>query len=264
MTPQALHLETDARGVATVTLDRADKHNALDADLIQALTTCAEVLGTDPKVRVVVLTGRGDTFCAGGDLEWMRAQFTASREVRMAEARKLAHMLKAFDAIPKPVIARVQGPAYGGGIGLMSVCDIAVARPSATFALTEVRLGLIPATISPYVAARLGQGAMRHMALSPRAFSAAEAQHMGLVHAICADDGPSALDEAVEREIKAILTASPEAAAAAKRLVRGFAPAIDERAIEHSIRQLADVWETDDAREGVTAFFEKRRPAWRA
>ncbi len=180
MSRYAIECVLDGRGVATVTLDRPDKHNALSPALVDALAATAARLGSDPAVRVVVLAASGPSFCAGGDLEWMRAQFEADRATRIAEARRLAGMLYALNTIPKPLVARVHGPAYGGGVGLMAVCDVVVARLDARFGLTETRLGLIPATISPYVVARIGEGAARALMLSGRFFDAEEAQRIGL------------------------------------------------------------------------------------
>jgi hypothetical protein len=151
--PKTLMISIDERGVARLTLTREDKHNAMSAEMIDELTEAASALGSDGRVRVVVLAGAGKSFCAGGDLEWMRAQFKASRAERIAEARRLAMMFKALNELPKPLIGCVHGSAFGGGIGLISVCDTVIASEAARFGLTEVRLGLIPATISPYVVA---------------------------------------------------------------------------------------------------------------
>ena len=177
----------------------------------------------------------------------------------MAEARKLAMMLKALNELPKPLIGRVQGQAFGGGIGLMSVCDTVVAVETARFGLTEVRLGLIPATISPYVLARMGEGKARRVFMSARIFSAEEARALDLVSNVTDGDG---LQAAVEREIKPYLGAAPAAVAASKALARSLGPDITDEVIEDTIRRLADTWETPAAREGISAFFEKRKPDW--
>lgn len=259
MPDTAISVSTDDRGVATVTLSRPDRHNSMNAAMIAELTAAAAALGADPAVRVVVLTGQGESFCAGGDLGWMREQMTADRETRMAEARLLARMLGALNTMPKPLIGRVNGQAYGGGIGLMSVCDVAVGATSARFGLTEVKLGLIPATISPYVIARMGEGMARRVFMSARLFGADEAVTLGLLARSVA---PEALDEAVEAEIRPYLKAAPEAVAASKALARSLGPRIDDAVIEDTVRRLADTWETDSAAEGIAAFFEKRAPAW--
>ncbi|WP_428641202.1 crotonase/enoyl-CoA hydratase family protein [Roseibium sp.] len=259
MSFETISITADERGVATLTLDRAEKHNSLSARMIAELTDAAAQLAADPRIRIVVLTGAGASFCAGGDLGWMREQFEASRETRMSEARKLATMLKALNELPKPLIGRVQGQAFGGGIGMMSVCDTVVAVDSAKFGLTEVRLGLIPATISPYVLARMGEGKARRVFMSARIFGAVEARDLDLVARVVPETD---LDEAIEQEIKPYLSASPAAVAASKALARSLGMAITEEIIEDTIRRLADTWETPDAREGISAFFEKRKPAW--
>ncbi|MEC5289969.1 crotonase/enoyl-CoA hydratase family protein [Aurantimonas sp. C2-6-R+9] len=254
-----IRIETDGRGVATLTLARPDKHNAMNAAMIADLTRAAEEFGADPTVRVVVLTGEGRSFSAGADLAWMKAQFAASREERIAEATALARMLKALNEMPKPLIGRIQGQAFGGGLGLIAVCDVAVASDAARFAFTEAKLGLIPATISPYVLARMGEGRARRVFMSARLFDADEAVSLGLLaQAIPADD----LDAAVEAEIAPYLACSPAAVAASKALARSLGPIIDEATIADTARRLADIWETADAREGVGAFFDKRLAAF--
>ncbi|MBO6758251.1 MAG: crotonase/enoyl-CoA hydratase family protein [Roseibium sp.] len=259
MSYETLDLSVDPRGVATLTLNRPEKHNALSARMIDELKTAAEQIGSNDRVRVVVLTGAGTSFCAGGDLEWMRAQFQADRATRMTEARQLAMMLKVLNDLPKPVIGRIQGQAFGGGIGMMSVCDTAIAVDRAKFGLTEVRLGLIPATISPYVLARMGEGKARRVFMSARIFGAEEARQLDLVSQVVAD---ADLDAAIEREIKPYLAAAPAAVAGAKALARSLGPVISDAVIEDTVRRLADTWETAEAHEGVSAFFEKRKPAW--
>ncbi|WP_422378508.1 crotonase/enoyl-CoA hydratase family protein [Roseibium sp.] len=259
MSFETLTLATDPRGVATLTLNRPDKHNSLSAQMIDELTRAAAQLEADDAVRVVVLTGAGASFCAGGDLGWMREQFEADRETRMAEARKLAMMLKALNELPKPLIGRVQGQAFGGGIGMMSVCDTVVAVDSAKFGLTEVRLGLIPATISPYVLARMGEGKARRVFMSARIFGADEARDLDLAAKVVSEDE---LDGTIEAEIKPYLGAAPAAVAASKALARSLGTPITDAVIDDTIRRLADTWETPEAREGISAFFEKRKPDW--
>lgn len=255
-----LSITRDPRGVETWTLCREDRHNALSPDLMDALAAAAEAAAVSDS-RVVVLTGSGASFCAGGDLQWMRAQMTASRAERMAEARRLAGMLDTLNRMPKPLIARVQGQAFGGGVGLMAVSDVAVAASGARFGLTETRLGLIPATIAPYVIARMGEGKARRVFMSARLFDAEEAEALDLVSRVVAAE---ALDAAIEAEIAPYLAAAPEAVARAKALARKLGPVIDKAVIEDTILRLADTWETDAAAEGVAAFFEKRRPDWTA
>lgn len=254
-----IEISMDARGVATLTLAREEKHNALSAQMIAELTDAAERLGSDPAVRVVVLTGAGRSFCAGGDLAWMKEQMAADAATRGREARKLAEMLGALDRMPKPLIGRVQGQAFGGGIGMMSVCDVAVGVDSAKFGLTETRLGLIPATIGPYVVARMGAARARRVFMSARIFDAAEAVELGLLaKAVAPDD----LDAAVEAEVAPYLNCAPGAVARAKALVAALEPRVNDAVVDLTIAALVDAWESDEGPEGVSAFFEKRKPRW--
>ncbi|MGX1305686.1 methylglutaconyl-CoA hydratase [Amorphus suaedae] len=251
---ETIKVGVDARGVATVTLDRADKHNAMNAAMIADLSQVAARLGGDPLVRVVVLAAAGRTFCAGGDLGWMRAQAGQDRASQIAEARTLADMLAAWNALPKPVIARVQGPAYGGGIGLMAVSDIVVAAEGTRFGLTETRLGLIPATIGPFVVRRMGEGHARRVFLTAKPFDTVFAQRSGLVSEVCA---PEALDETVEAECVAALACAPGAVAAAKALCLSLGGDPVAAHIERTVEALADRWETDEASERIAAFFAR-------
>ena len=256
---ETLDLQVDARGVARLTLNRPDKHNAMDAAMIAELTEVAGRLGRDPGVRVVVLTGTGRSFCAGGDLGWMQAQMAADAATRAREAGALATMLGALDAMPKPLIGRVQGQAFGGGVGLMSVCDVAIGVTGAKVGLTEVRLGLIPATIGPYVVARMGAARARRVFFSGRVFDAEEAVELGLLaRAVPADD----LDAAVEAEVAPYLAAAPGAVAEGKRLVAALGRGADTAQVALSIEALVARWENDESAEGIAAFFEKRKARW--
>jgi methylglutaconyl-CoA hydratase len=254
-----LRIETDKRGVATLMLARADKHNAMSADMIAELTAGAATLGADPAVRVVVLAADGPTFCAGGDLAWMRAQMDATPKIRHQGAMNLARMLMALNTMPKPLIGRVQGNAFGGGVGLMSVCDTCIGVDSAVFALTETRLGLIPATIGPYIMARIGAAQARRVFMNSARFDAALAKDLGLLAGVVA---PNALDDAVEAAITPYLSCAPGAVAAAKALTLSLGPVIDEAVLQASADALVAVWEGDEAREGIAAFFEKRPSSW--
>ncbi|CAN7208899.1 crotonase/enoyl-CoA hydratase family protein [Rhizobium rhizogenes] len=260
MTSQTIRIAIDERGVARLTLARPEKHNALSAEMIDALTEAAHDLGRDARVRVVVLTGEGASFCAGGDLDWMRAQFDATRAGRMVEARRLAMLFKALNEMPKPLLARVHGNAFGGGIGILSVCDMTIASATARFGLTEVRLGIIPATISPYVIARIGEANARPLFLSGKIIDAWQAHAAGLLSRVVPED---ALDDAVESEIHHFLAASPQAAARAKALARSLGMPITDELIDRVIEQLVEAWESEEAREGLAAFFERRQPKWR-
>ncbi len=256
---ETLSIDTDARGVATLTLNRPDKHNAMSAQMITDLRDAAAALGADDAVRVVVLTGAGKSFCAGGDLGWMRDQMKVDPATRGREAGGLARALQALNTLPKPVIGAIQGNAFGGGIGLISICDVAIAADHVKLGLTETRLGLIPATIGPYVIARMGEAKARRVFMSARLFGAAEAVRLDLL----AETVPAAdLAAAVEAQVAPYLDCAPGAVAAAKALTRRLGPTIDEGVIEHTIQQLVARWEGDEAPEGIAAFFERRKPAW--
>ncbi|QIE44116.1 crotonase/enoyl-CoA hydratase family protein [Pseudohalocynthiibacter aestuariivivens] len=259
MSYETLSVEIDGRGVATLWLDRAEKHNALSAQMIAELTQAAGALGGDDAVRAVVLAAKGRTFCAGGDLGWMRDQFTAEPAVRSVEAAKLAHMLQALNTLPKPLIGRLHGNAFGGGVGMASVCDVAIGADSITMALTETRLGLIPATIGPYVAARMGEAKARRVFMSGRRFDAVEAVQLNLL-ARAVPEGD--LDTAIEAEVTPYLSCAPEAVARSKALLRALGPRVDEDVIAHTVGELAKCWEGSEAPEGIGAFFDKRKPRW--
>lgn len=254
-----IRVGTDARGVARLTLARPTKRNALSGAMIDALAAAAARLGRDPAVRAVVLDADGAAFCAGGDLDWMRAQMAADRRQRAAEATRLARMLGALNEMPKPLIARVQGDAFGGGVGLLAVADVAIGAEGARLGFTETRLGLIPATIGPYVVARMGAAMARRVFMSARLFDADEAVRLGLLARVVPQE---ALDAAIEAELAPCLAAAPGAVAAAKALVRRLGPQIDEAVIAESVEALVARWETDEAREGIAAFFDKRPPSW--
>lgn len=256
---QTITLETDARGVARLTLARPEKHNAMSAEMIAELTTAAAELARDDAVRVVVLTGAGSSFCAGGDLGWMQAQMAADAATRAEHARALAGMLGALNALPKPLIGRVQGQAFGGGIGMMAVCDVAIGVEGAKFGLTETRLGLIPATIGPYVLARMGEAMARRVFMSARIFDAAEAVTLGLLARAVA---PDALDLAIEAEVAPYLACAPGAVAAAKALAQRLGAGIAPADIEHSVGALVARWESPEAAEGIAAFFARSKPGW--
>lgn len=259
MTYETLTLSKDPRGVARLMLNRPDKRNAMSAQMIAELAHAAAALGQDPAVRVVVLGAVGDSFCAGGDLGWMREQMAADGATRAAGARKLAVMLRALNTLPKPLIGRVQGQAYGGGVGLMAVCDVAIGVSGARFGLTETRLGLIPATIGPYVVARMGAAMARRVFFSARLFDADEAVRLGLLARVVA---PQDLDGAIEEEVAPYLSCAPGAVAEAKALIRTLSPMPDGAQVEASIDALVKRWESAESAEGIAAFFEKRKAGW--
>jgi methylglutaconyl-CoA hydratase len=257
---QTIRLEEDARGVAVLTLARSEKRNAMSREMIAELSEAAAQISGSSTIRVVVLAAEGPVFCAGGDLGWMRAQMAADAQTRRREATSLASMLGAFDKLPKPLIGRVHGDAFGGGIGLMSICDVVVAAEGTRFGLTETRLGLIPATIGPYVIARMGAAMARRVFFSSRIFYVEEASELGLVARIVP---ASELDGAVEGEIAPYLECAPGAVAAAKALVARVGSGADSSVVSDTVEALVERWESDEASEGTSAFFEKRPPNWR-
>ena len=250
-----IRIETDGTGIATLTLADEARRNALSPQMIAELTAFAARMTVEPFARAVILRGEGPVFCAGGDLAWMKTQFTADRATRMAEARKLAYMLKALNELPVPLIGEVHGGAFGGGVGLLCVCDSVVAAEGTNFGFTETRLGLIPATISPYVIARIGEGRARAVFMSGATFGTEEAVRLGIVRTVTA---PQSLGEAARSDAEPYLAAAPEAVAAAKALARTLGPTIDAAVIEDTARRLADTWETPAARERVSAFLKER------
>lgn len=259
MSFETISVAIDPRGVATLLLNRPEKHNAMSAQMIAELTQAAADLGDDPEARVVVLQAAGRSFCAGGDLRWMQDQMAADPQTRFVEARKLAAMLQALNQMPKPLIGAVQGNAFGGGVGLASVCDIAIGVDSLKMGLTETRLGLIPATIGPYVLARMGQAMARRVFMSARLFDAAEAVTLGLLaRAVPAEQ----LAEAVEAEVEPYLACAPGAVASAKALALSFGDRVTDETIDATIHALVDRWETAEAQDGIAAFFDKRPAAW--
>jgi methylglutaconyl-CoA hydratase len=246
--------------VAVVALARPDVHNAFDETLIAELTRALVALDADPGVRVVVLAGQGKSFCAGADLNWMQRMAGYGHAENLADAGALANMLATLDRLGKPTIARVHGAAYGGGVGLVACCDIAIAAQEATFSLSEAKLGLIPATVGPYVVAAIGARQARRYFLSAERFTAAEALRIGLVHDVVPGD---AIDLRLDALIDALLVAGPRAQAESKALIRSVAARrIDDAVIADTVEWIAGVRASPEGREGVAAFLERRRPAW--
>ncbi len=249
-----------AQHVAVVWLAREKLRNAFNETLIGELTSAFSRLGDDDDVRAIVLAGRGPAFCAGADLEWMRRMAGYSFEENRADAQRLAEMLRTIYLTPKPVIARVHGDVYAGGMGLVAACDIVVAANTANFCLSETRLGLIPATISPYVIRAMGEQAARRYALTAERFDATEALRIGFVHAVVAAD---ALDVYVNEILAALMQTSISAVREAKRLVREIAGRpIDDATVSDTAERIAAIRASDDGREGVRAFLDKRKPRW--
>ena len=253
-------LNRDTRGVVTVTLNRPQRRNAFDDRLIAALLQALQQLDADPEVRVVVLTGAQSVFCAGMDLDHMRRQGTLSEAENIADATTFARCLTTLDRMRKPVIARVNGGAYGGGIGLIAAADLAIGVDAAKFALTEVRLGIVPAVIAPYVVAAIGARQARRWFLSGSIFDARVAEKIGLLHSsVPATD----LDAAVEHETQSILLGGPNALGAAKSLIRTVASTSGDQS-KYTANLLAKLRASAEGQEGLAAFNEKRRPNWQS
>jgi methylglutaconyl-CoA hydratase len=256
----ALLTKIDEKHVATLTLNRPLIHNAIDDTLILELTNALRDLESKPQVRAVLLTSNGSSFCAGADLHWMRRMASFSQDENLRDAEALAGLLRRLSVLAKPTMAVVQGPAYGGGVGLVAACDIAVAADSAVFSLSEVRLGLIPATISPYVIGAIGARAARRYFLTGERFTAAEALRLGLVHEVVAADQ---LQRAAERTLGALLEGGPRAQAEAKRLVADVTnKPLEPALLDETAKRIASVRASAEGREGITAFLEKRKPNW--
>jgi methylglutaconyl-CoA hydratase len=255
-------LEVDRRGVATLTLNRPEVHNAFDAALVLRLTELLIELKSRPGVRAVVLTGAGRAFSAGADVNWMRSMAACSEDENVEDALHLADLMSLLNSLPLPTIARVNGHAYGGGVGLVACCDIALASSEARFALSEVRLGLVPAVISPYVIAAVGERNARRLFLSGEAMNAKLARRVGLVHEIAK---PNKLDDALEDQLGMLLKGGPNALRESKELiftVEGGGISADV-ALKHRTAQIiAQLRVSDEGQEGLAAFLEKRPPEW--
>ena len=247
-------------GVATVVLSRPDVRNAFNDEVIAELSQAFIQLGDDPQVRAIVLMAEGPAFCAGADLNWMRRMADYSREENEQDAEKLAFMLRTISECPKPTIARVQGDVYAGGMGLVACCDMAVSVDTANYCLSEVKLGLIPATIGPYVIRAMGPRASHRYFLTAERFSAAEARRIGFVHEVVPADQ---LDATVSTWVQALLAASPNAIKECKKLVQYVADRdITRLLIDHTVKAIADIRASDEGKEGVQSFLNKRKPAW--
>jgi methylglutaconyl-CoA hydratase len=260
MSESCVLISKDARGVATVAINRPQVRNAIDDNVIHSLTDAFKTLGADGQTRIVVLTGRGVAFSAGADLDWMRRMAASSEAENFASAKTISAMMRTLNELPKPTIARVNGAAYAAGVGLVSACDIAVAVEDAVFSISEVRIGLVPSTISPYVLAAIGARAARRYFLTGEPFSAADACRLGLVHKVVAQTG---LDEAVEEAISALLAGGPQSQWRAKRLIAEVAGRPVDDALETlTARSIAEARASPEGREGIEAFLHKRRPTW--
>ena len=256
---QTLEL-TRENHIATVTLNRPDVRNAFNETTIAELTQAFSALGSEPSIRAIVLAAHGVAFCAGADLNWMKKMADYSHDENLADAGQLATMLQTIYSCPKPVIAKVQGDCYAGGMGLVAACDIVVSVDSAHFCLSEVKLGLIPATISPYVIKAMGENAARRYFLTAERFTASEAQRIGFAHEVVAAE---LLDGKVAELVKALVSNSPNAVRQAKTLVREVGGReISATLIASTVNGIAQIRASDEGREGVRSFLEKRKPSW--
>jgi methylglutaconyl-CoA hydratase len=247
-------------GVARVTLNRPEVRNAFDDALIKQLHESFLSLGKDDSVRAVVLAGNGPAFCAGADLNWMKRMAGYSREQNEADARALAEMLAALDRLPKPTIARVHGPAFAGGTGLVAACDIAVGTPEAKFCFSEAKLGLSPATISPHVMRAIGVRAARRYFLTAEVFDGVEAHRLGLLTLLVS---PGDLDAEIQKLLDHLLAGGPEAMKKIKQLIRDVAGrAVDDALIGDTAKRIAEIRASAEGREGIASFLEKRKPSW--
>lgn len=251
---------TDASGVTTITLNRQKKHNAFDDQMVAKLTAALEKTMANPKTRVLVLAAEGTTFSAGADLHWMKRAGQYSYEDNLNDAESLAHLLKTMNEMPLPTIAKVQGPAFGGALGLISCCDISIATTNASFAFSEVKIGLIPATISPYIIEAIGVHKARQYFTTGETFDAKKAAQLGLINEVVEE---MQLDDAIAQLIATLLKNSPAAMQAAKQLTRdlGRKP-MNDALIKDTCRRIADIRLSKEGQEGLSAFLEKRQPSW--
>ncbi|MGB8857530.1 MAG: enoyl-CoA hydratase/isomerase family protein [Burkholderiales bacterium] len=256
-----LVVEVGKGGVAVLALNRPDIHNAFDDKLIAALTKALQKLEKDKKVRAVVLCAEGKSFSAGADLNWMKRVAEYDEQENYFDAMKLGELLRTLNALPKPTIARVHGAAYGGGVGLIAACDIAIGTQGAMFGLTEVRLGIIPAVISPYVVAAIGERNARRYFLTGERFTAAEAYRIGLLNDLTPDE--ESLDRVISEILEALLQGGPAAVTEAKDLISAVAwRPVNDSLIADTAERIARVRASKEGKEGLTAFLHKRKPAW--
>jgi methylglutaconyl-CoA hydratase len=245
--------------VLRLTLNRPDVRNAFDEGMIAELTAAAAQAAADATLRAVVIAGAGKAFCSGADLAWMSKAIAYTHRENLSDAEDLARMLERLDTLPVPVVGRVHGAALGGGVGVMAICDLVVAAADSVFALSEVKLGIIPAVISPYVIRKIGVSASRELFLTGSRFSAARAHEIGLVHEVVPAEG---LDDAVERRLRDVMEAGPQAIAAAKALIREIAGEHPNDVIGFTTNSIAAQRVSPEGQEGMRAFLEKRKPGW--
>jgi methylglutaconyl-CoA hydratase len=253
-----LLISTDERGVCTIKLNRPNVHNAFDPNLIEDLSIQLTFAADDDYVRAVVITGAGKTFSSGADINWMRSMIKYDHATNSMDAMKLAQMLHKLYTLPKPTIALVNGSAYGGALGIIACCDIAIASNNASFAFTEVKLGIVPAVVSPYVVSAIGHRNARRLFLTADYFNAEQALQMGLLHKVVAPDG---LDDALVHELNLLLSAGPLAQHECKRLLHKLAGIADDVS-EYTAELIAQIRISEEGQEGLLAFLEKRKPEW--
>jgi methylglutaconyl-CoA hydratase len=261
---QTLRVDLDARGVLTVAINRPDIRNAFNEVMISELTRVCEKEAPRPEVRLIVIKGEGQVFCAGGDLNWMKKSVDLDLEANLEDTRRLTRMFRLLNECPKPIVGRIHGAAIGGGVGLVSICDIAVASRETQFSLSEVRLGIVPSCIGPFVIAKIGASHARSLFVSAERFQAERAREIGLVHEVVAT--PSDLDAAVERIVGNMLQCGPKAMAAAKKLILDLSWPDRRQAIgdyaDYVSRTLAELRVSPEGQEGLKAFLDKRKPSW--
>ena len=254
-------VDSDERGVATITLDRPEKHNAFNDQVLKEISDAFAALGADDRIRIILLAANGKSFCAGADFNWLKASIDLTEQENYDDAYEIARTLKIVDTVPQPTVALVHGAVMGGGGGLVAACDMAVAMADAFFSMSEVRLGLIPAAVSPYVVAAMGVREARRYFLTAERFSAPEALRIGLIHEVVADR--AALDAARDRIVGQLLACSPGAIAASKDLIRAVThKVVDEDMMKDTARRISRQRTSAEGQEGLAAFLEKRKPSW--
>lgn len=253
-----LIVQTDDRGICTIKLNRPEIHNAFNNDLIEDLSIQLTFASDDDFVRAIVITGEGETFSSGADINWIKSSIKRDHATNSMEALKMAQMLQKLYATPKPTVAKINGPAFGGALGIIACCDIAIANINSYFAFTEVKLGLIPAVVSPYIVSAIGHRNAKRLFITGERFSAENAVSMGLLHKVV---DPSTLDEAIEEETKLLLQAGPSAQLECKRLLHKLAGISDDIS-QYTAELIAQIRISKEGQEGLTAFLDKRSPEW--
>ena len=261
MSHETILFQREPNGVARLILNRPEAKNAMNGTMYDEGRAVVAEIDRDPAIRIVILSGTGTAFCSGGDFKYQQSQAKRPQAERLAEASKLALWLGVIDRLTKPVIGRINGVAYGGGLGLVSVCDVAIAPATVNFCLSEASLGLMPSMISPYVVRKMGVSNARSVFLNARVFSAHEAKDFGVLHEVVADE--AALDAAVERQVQLFLRCAPGAVAATKKLVEVVGGQPPEASFDYTVNLVAQMWASAEAEEGIKSFLEKRAPNWR-